>query len=53
MKVLEVEGCRSSVIRALVAEAGGPGFESPATTTIFHCFSFAFVQTPLGEKLPI
>ncbi len=28
VKVLEVEGCRSSVVRALVAEASGPWFDS-------------------------
>ena len=46
MKVLEVEGCRSSVVRALVAKASGPGFESPATTKIFSHFSFAFFPDP-------
>ncbi len=51
MKVLEVEGCCSSVVRALMAKARGPGFESPATTKIFSHFSFAFFQTPLGEKV--
>ncbi len=51
MKVLEVEGCRSSVVRALVAKASGPGFESPATIKIF---SFAFFsRPPLGEKVSI
>ncbi len=53
MGVLEVEGCRSSVVRALVAKASGPGLESPATTKIFSRFSFAFFQTPLGEKVSI
>ncbi len=53
MRVLEVEGCRSSVVRALVAKASGPGFESTATTKIFSHFSFAFFQTPLGEKVSI
>ncbi len=39
MRVLEVEGCRSSVVRALVAKARGPGFESLATTKgFFHFF---------------
>ncbi len=28
VKVLEVEGCRSSVVIAQVAEASGPGFDS-------------------------
>ena len=42
MRVLEVEGCRSSVVRALVAKASGPGFESPATTKIFHIFPLLF-----------
>ncbi len=49
--ILEVEGCCSSVVRALVAKASGPGFKSPATTKIFSNFSFAFFQTPLGEKV--
>ncbi len=35
VRVLEVEGCRSSVVRAPVAKTGDPGFESPATTKIF------------------
>ncbi len=52
MKVLEVEGCRRSVVRELVAKAGGPGFESPATTKILS-HSFAFFQTPPGEKVSI
>ncbi len=51
MKVLEVVGCHSSVVRALVAKASGPGFDSPATTNIFSHFSFAFPQTPLSEKV--
>ncbi len=41
MKVLEVVGCRSSVVRALMAKARSPGFNSPATTKIFSHFSFA------------
>ncbi len=49
---LEVEGCGSSVVRALMAKAG-PGFESPATTNIFFTFSFAFFQTPSGDKVSI
>ncbi len=53
MRALEVEGCRSSVVRALVAKASGPRFESLATTKIFSHFSFAFIQTPLGEKVSI
>ncbi len=53
MKALEVEGCRSSVVRALVAKAGGPGFESSSTTKFFFTISFAFFQTPLGEKVSI
>ncbi len=53
MKVLEVNGCRSSVVRALVVKVSGPGFESPATTKIFSHFSFGFLQTPLGEKVSI
>ncbi len=51
VRVLEVEGCRSSVIRARVARV--PGFDSPATTKIFSHFSFAFPQTPLSEKVSI
>ncbi len=43
--VLEVKGCHSSVVRAPVAKAGGPGFESPATTKIFHTFPLLF-STP-------
>ncbi len=38
------------MVRALVAKASGPGFESPATTKIFSHFSFAFFQTPLGDR---
>ena len=53
VKVLEVEGWRSSVVRALVAKASGPGLNSPVTTKIFLLFSFAFIQTPLGEKVSI
>ncbi len=49
VRVLEVKGCHSSVVTALVARASGPGFESPATIKIFSYFSFAFfLQTPLG-----
>ncbi len=47
MKVLEVEGCRSSVVRALVAKASGPGFKSPATTKIFFTFFLGFFPDPL------
>ncbi len=39
-KVLEVVGCCSSVARALVANARGPGFDSPATTKIFSHFAW-------------
>ncbi len=53
MKVLEVMGCRNSVVRTLVAKASGPGFNSPATTKIFSHFSIAFFQTPLCEKVSI
>ncbi len=41
MKVLEVEGCRSSVVKALMAEASGPGFDSrrqPRFFIFFLCF---------------
>ncbi len=41
MKVLEVVGCRRSVVRALVAKASGPGFNSMATTEIISHFAFA------------
>ncbi len=53
MKVLEVEGCCSSVARVLVAKASCPGFEFLVTTKIFSHFSFALFQTPLGEKVSI
>ncbi len=53
VKVLEVVGCRSSVVRTLVAKASGPGFDSPVTTKIFSHSSFAFSKTPLGEKVSI
>ncbi len=54
MKVLEVVGCRSSVVRALVAKASGPGFNSLATTEIFFPhFIFAFPQNTLSEKVSI
>ncbi len=46
MKVLEVVGCRSSVVRALVAKASGPGFDSPATTKIFSHFFLCFSPDP-------
>ncbi len=39
MKVLEVEGCRSSMARALLTKASGPGFNSPVTTKIVSCFA--------------
>ncbi len=39
MKVLEVIGCHSSVVRALVARV--PGFDFLATTKIFSHFYFA------------
>ncbi len=42
MKVLKVEGCCSSVARALVAKARGPGLDYPVTTEIFSHFTFAF-----------
>ncbi len=47
-------GCPSLVVRALVAEASGPGFESPATTKIFFTFILCFFfQTPLDDKVSI
>ncbi len=45
-KVLEVMGCHSSVARALVAKARGPGFDSPATTKIFFTFCLCFSLDP-------
>ncbi len=45
MKVLEVVGCRSSVARALVAKARGPGFDSPTITEIFHILPYASLRT--------
>ncbi len=53
MKVLEVVGCCSSMARALVANARGPGFDSPVTTKIFSHFAFVSLQTPLSEKVSI
>ncbi len=50
MKVLEVEGCRSSVVRALVAKASGPGFESPVTTKIFFTFFLCFFPDPFQSN---
>ncbi len=48
--VLKVEGCRSSVVRALVAKASGPGFESPATTKIFfHIFPLLFSRPLVNQ----
>ncbi len=41
MRVLEVVGCCSSVVRALVAKTRVPGFDSLATTNIFSHFSFS------------
>ncbi len=40
--------CRATNL-APVAKAGGPGFESPATTKIFSHFSFAFFPDPLRK----
>ncbi len=40
--VLEVEGCRSSAVRALVAKASGSGFDFPATTKIVFTFCLCF-----------
>ncbi len=45
MKVMEVEGCRSSLVRALVAKASGPGFAS-RRQPIFFIFSLAFPFKP-------
>ncbi len=54
MKLLEAVHCCSSVVRALVAKARVPGFDSPATTKIFFTlFSSVFFQTPFGEKASI
>ncbi len=38
VRVLEVEGCRSSVVIALVAKASGPGFDSRRQLRFFHTF---------------
>ncbi len=51
MKVLEVEGCRSSVTRAPVAKAKGPGFDSLVTTEIFFTFCICFSLDPLSEEV--
>ncbi len=53
MKVLEVVGYCSSVVRALVAKAGGPGFDSPVTTKIISHFPLLFSRLPLGENVSI
>ena len=45
MKVLEVEGCRSSVVRVLVAKASSPGFDSWRQPRFF-IFSFTFFPDP-------
>ncbi len=43
VKVLEVEGCRSSsVVRALVAEASGPGFDTQRLPRFFIFFPDPF-----------
>ncbi len=42
MKVFEVVGCCSSVARAQLAKASGPGFNSPVTTEIFHTLPLLF-----------
>ncbi len=48
--VLEVEGCRSSVVRALVAKAGGSGFDSqPQLRFFFHILPLLL----LSEKVSI
>ncbi len=46
MKVFEVEGYRSSVVRALVAKASGPGFKSPVTSKIFFHIFLCFFPDP-------
>ncbi len=46
VKVLEVEGCHSSVARAPVAKARGPVFDSLATTKIFFTFYLYFSLHP-------
>ena len=51
MRVLEIVGCRSSVVRALVAKTRVPGFNS--LTQDFFTFSSAFPQTPVNEKVSI
>ncbi len=37
-------GCRSSVARALVAKASGPGFNSPVATEIFHILPLFYID---------
>ncbi len=49
MKVLDVVGCCSSVVKALVARDSGPGFDSLVTTTIFYIFTLLFFF--IGQNL--
>ncbi len=53
MKFLEVVGGRNSVVRALLAKARVPGFDSSATTKIFFTFFLCFSLDPLSEKVSI
>ncbi len=46
-------GCRSSVVRALVAKTSGPGFDSLATTKFFHTFYLCFSLTLECDKVSI
>ncbi len=49
----EVEGCRSSMVRALVVKASGPGFNPGDNQDFFTFFLCFFFQIPLGEKVSI
>ncbi len=47
MKVLEIVGCHSSVASTLVTKAKVPGFDSPATTKIFHILPLLLLSGPV------
>ncbi len=44
VKVLEAKGCRNSMVRALVAEASGPGFDSRQQLRFFTFFLTFFTD---------
>ena len=50
MKVLEVVGCRSSVVRALVAKARGPGFDFFQQQGFFSHFAFPSFHRPINVR---